>query len=161
MAVENGSVLLSDGCIATDTARAMGKRQHLEPRKILAAGATGCKNTRSGEGSGSRATDQGARFAAQEHVVGWFPAREAPIADSNPVRAAVPTAKDIMSDQPEKDLNKIAAEEAGTNLIGDFWFFLRTNKKWWLIPLLIVLLLLGLLTFLSTSAISPFIYTLF
>jgi hypothetical protein len=90
-----------------------------------------------------------------------LPAWEASFANCNPGRAAVPTAKDIMSDQPENDLNKIAAEEAGTNLIGDFWFFLRTNKKWWLIPLLIVLLLLGLLTFLSTSAISPFIYTLF
>jgi hypothetical protein len=66
-----------------------------------------------------------------------------------------------MSDQPENDLDKRAAEEAGANLFTDFWFFLRDNKKWWLIPLLVILLLLGLLTFLSTSAISPFIYTLF
>jgi hypothetical protein len=66
-----------------------------------------------------------------------------------------------MSDQSEHDLDKVAAEQAGANLFSDFWFFLRTNKKWWLIPLLVVLLLLGLLTFLSTSALSPFIYTLF
>jgi hypothetical protein len=66
-----------------------------------------------------------------------------------------------MSDQPENDLDKLAAQKGGANLFTDFWFFLLDNKKWWLIPLLVILLLLGLLTFLSTSAISPFIYTLF
>jgi hypothetical protein len=39
--------------------------------------------------------------------------------------------------------------------------FVLHNKKWWLLPLLFVLLLMGLLMFLSTSAVAPFIYTLF
>lgn len=42
------------------------------------------------------------------------------------------------------------------------WDFLRVRKKWWLAPIVIVLLLLGLLIVLTQgSAIAPFIYTLF
>jgi hypothetical protein len=44
----------------------------------------------------------------------------------------------------------------------DLWDFLKTRKKWWLAPLIIVLILLGLLTVLGgSSALAPFIYTLF
>ena len=44
----------------------------------------------------------------------------------------------------------------------ELWDFLRTRKKWWLLPIIIVLLLLGLLIiFTETSAVAPFIYTLF
>ncbi len=44
----------------------------------------------------------------------------------------------------------------------DFWLFLRTRKKYWLLPLLILLVLLGGLTVLTAnSALAPFIYSLF
>ena len=44
----------------------------------------------------------------------------------------------------------------------ELWGFLRTRKKWWLLPIIIALLLLGLLImFTESSAIAPFIYTLF
>jgi hypothetical protein len=44
----------------------------------------------------------------------------------------------------------------------DIWLFLRERKKYWLAPIIIVLLLLGLLIMFSGStAVSPFIYTLF
>jgi hypothetical protein len=44
----------------------------------------------------------------------------------------------------------------------DLWNFLKKRKKWWLAPVIIVLLLIGLLiVFAGTSAIAPFIYTLF
>ena len=47
-------------------------------------------------------------------------------------------------------------------LIREFWLFLKKEKKWWLIPLVAVLLLLGLLLVLvEGSVIAPFIYTLF
>lgn len=47
-------------------------------------------------------------------------------------------------------------------VLKDFWGFLNERKKWWLAPILIVLLLLGLLIiFTETSALAPFIYTLF
>ncbi len=44
----------------------------------------------------------------------------------------------------------------------EFWAFLMTRKKWWLFPIIIILLLLGLLIiFTESSAVAPFIYTLF
>jgi hypothetical protein len=44
----------------------------------------------------------------------------------------------------------------------EIWGFARTRKKFWLLPILIVLLTLGLLLFLAEgSALSPFVYTLF
>ncbi len=47
-------------------------------------------------------------------------------------------------------------------LIKDLWGFMKVRKKFWLAPIFIVLLLLGILIVLSQgSAIAPFIYTLF
>ncbi len=46
--------------------------------------------------------------------------------------------------------------------IKDFWLFMRERKKFWLAPIMIVMLLLGALIVLSQgSAVAPFIYTLF
>lgn len=47
-------------------------------------------------------------------------------------------------------------------ILKDLWQFLTERKKWWLIPLVIVLLLVGFIVMLvNSSAITPFIYTLF
>jgi len=54
-----------------------------------------------------------------------------------------------------------AAEEPAPGLIVEFWQFLRENKKWWLLPILLVLALFGTLVLLSGTAAAPFIYTLF
>ena len=44
----------------------------------------------------------------------------------------------------------------------EFWLFLRVRKKYWLIPILLVMALLGALLVLTQgSAVAPFIYTLF
>lgn len=53
------------------------------------------------------------------------------------------------------------ASRSRTTLVGDFTAFLKYNKKWWLTPILVCLLGLGLLVFLGGSAAAPFIYTLF
>ena len=51
---------------------------------------------------------------------------------------------------------------SGTRVIGEFVQFLREEKKYWLLPVIIVLLLFGLLiVFAQSSALAPFIYTLF
>ncbi|MDX1960481.1 MAG: DUF5989 family protein [Leptospiraceae bacterium] len=48
------------------------------------------------------------------------------------------------------------------DLLTDLWDFLKARKKFWLAPIIILLLLLGaLLVFAQGSAIAPFIYTLF
>ena len=45
---------------------------------------------------------------------------------------------------------------------GEIWAFLRVRKKFWMAPIIILLLLFGLLIiFTESSAIAPFIYTLF
>jgi hypothetical protein len=47
-------------------------------------------------------------------------------------------------------------------VLSDFWSFLRQEKKYWLAPIVIVFILFGLLiVFSQSSAIAPFIYTLF
>lgn len=47
-------------------------------------------------------------------------------------------------------------------LFKDLWAFMRARKKFWLLPILIVLVLLGtLLALASNPAVAPFIYTLF
>jgi len=48
------------------------------------------------------------------------------------------------------------------NLVIELWRFMRVRKKFWLLPILIVMLLLGgLLILAQGSAVAPFIYTLF
>lgn len=48
------------------------------------------------------------------------------------------------------------------DLLKDLWGFMRVRKKFWLAPIILVLLLLGVLIVLSQgSAVAPFIYTLF
>ena len=48
------------------------------------------------------------------------------------------------------------------DFIKEFWFFLRVRKKYWLLPIIIVLTIFGGLIVLSQgSAVAPFIYTLF
>ncbi|HTY45855.1 MAG TPA: DUF5989 family protein [Patescibacteria group bacterium] len=48
------------------------------------------------------------------------------------------------------------------SILREFWDFLKVRKRWWLAPIVIMLLLLGLLIFFTqSSAVAPFIYTLF
>jgi len=53
------------------------------------------------------------------------------------------------------------AEQASPGFLMEFWDFLRNNKKWWLTPIVVILLMFGALMFLSGTAAAPFIYTLF
>ena len=47
-------------------------------------------------------------------------------------------------------------------LLKELWAFMRVRKKWWLLPLILVLLGVGaLLAFAQGSALAPFIYTVF
>lgn len=47
-------------------------------------------------------------------------------------------------------------------IVKEFWDFLRIRKRYWLAPIVIILVLLGMLmAFAQSSAVAPFIYTLF
>jgi hypothetical protein len=59
----------------------------------------------------------------------------------------------ISSDEPRGS--------ADEGLIGEFWQFIVSHKKWWLIPVCLVLAVFGVLMLLGSTAAAPFIYTLF
>ena len=61
---------------------------------------------------------------------------------------------------PEPDF-QTRAKARRTSFLGEFWGFLRNNKKWWMLPMLGIILLLGVLVLVSGSPVAPFIYTLF
>jgi hypothetical protein len=47
-------------------------------------------------------------------------------------------------------------------ILSELWAFMKVRKKWWLLPIIIVMLLVGsLLLFAQGSALAPFIYTIF
>jgi len=63
------------------------------------------------------------------------------------------------TDQAER-LRKLA-EQPAAGLAAELWGFLRHNKKWWLGPIILVLLLVGALLVLASSSLAPLIYPLF
>jgi hypothetical protein len=66
------------------------------------------------------------------------------------------------NDDPKNDddfLTRASGKQRG--LVSEFIGFLKANKKWWLAPIIISILLLGLLVMLGGTAAAPFIYTLF
>ncbi len=66
-----------------------------------------------------------------------------------------------MADQKDKQDFMRAAEQSQPGVLRESWQWLRHNKKWWLAPILLGLLLVGVLVVLSGTAVAPFIYTLF
>jgi hypothetical protein len=54
-----------------------------------------------------------------------------------------------------------AAKDRPPGLIVEFWGFLRHNKKWWLLPILLVLFALGALLFVASTGLAPLLYPFF
>ena len=65
-----------------------------------------------------------------------------------------------MSEFARSDFEKQAANPP-SSFLSDLWLFIRQTKKWWLVPLIAVLLLMGALLAVSSSGAAPFLYTLF
>lgn len=63
--------------------------------------------------------------------------------------------------KPTKSAFQTAGREQRGSTFGEFVYFLKQNKKWWLIPILIVVSLLALLSFFAGTGAAPFIYTMF
>ena len=66
-----------------------------------------------------------------------------------------------MAQYRPSEFEQAAQRAAKQNVLTDFWYFLRHSRKWWLLPLICALVLLGGLMLLSGTAAAPFIYTLF
>lgn len=61
----------------------------------------------------------------------------------------------------DNEFEKMAKQQQEASFLGELWMLIRQKKKYWLLPIVLVLLLLGVLVLLSGTAIAPFIYTLF
>ena len=66
-----------------------------------------------------------------------------------------------MNNDPRTKFEQAAGQQPEGNILRELWEFLQSNKRWWMLPIIIVLLMLGILVFLSGTAAAPFIYTLF
>jgi len=66
-----------------------------------------------------------------------------------------------MSQLAQTEFEKAASQQSDKGLVRELFTFLSQNKKWWLLPILLAVLVLGVLVMLSSSAAAPFIYPLF
>jgi hypothetical protein len=64
-------------------------------------------------------------------------------------------------DEKQAQAFEQAANRPRPGVAGEFFLFLKENKKYWLIPLIAGLLGIGLLALLGGTAAAPFIYSLF
>ncbi|HVU86612.1 MAG TPA: DUF5989 family protein [Pirellulales bacterium] len=62
--------------------------------------------------------------------------------------------------EPKKSFDELKGQER-SGLVAEFLYFLGQNKKWWLLPILIVIGLVGILVLLAGTGAAPFIYTMF
>jgi hypothetical protein len=67
--------------------------------------------------------------------------------------------KRARGEEPAPFARQADAKQAG--FFTEFWLFLRGNKKWWLTPIIVVVVFLGVLVILGGTGAAPFIYTLF
>ena len=63
--------------------------------------------------------------------------------------------------EAQNDFNQIARNRRDSSFLRELWSLMREHRKYWLMPIVVVLLAMGLLVFLSGTAVAPFIYTLF
>jgi hypothetical protein len=61
----------------------------------------------------------------------------------------------------EKDLRELSEQRSKAGVIGELVAFMAHTKKWWLTPIVLMLLLLGVLIVIGGTGAAPFIYTLF
>jgi len=62
---------------------------------------------------------------------------------------------------PKENAFRKQAEGKQRGPLAEFYGFVLHNKKWWLTPIIVVLILVGFLAVLGGSGVAPFIYTLF
>ena len=66
-----------------------------------------------------------------------------------------------MTGSGSDSFEKAASQSADVGFLGEMWGFLKSTRKWWLLPIITVIVVFGLLVLLSGTGVAPFIYTLF
>ena len=76
-----------------------------------------------------------------------------------PRRGRLPP-EETMSEHGD-EFERLAREDVRPTLLSELGGDLSETRKWWLAPIIVVLLLVGLMLYMSTTPVAPFIYTLF
>ena len=68
-----------------------------------------------------------------------------------------------MRERPDfhEDNEALLKGASNTSFWGEVFYFLKTSKKWWMLPLIVSFVAMGILLVLAKTAVAPFIYTLF
>lgn len=66
----------------------------------------------------------------------------------------------VTTDSPPSEFEQLADDQQ-MSLPAEFWLFIKEEKKWWLTPIILVLLGVGVLVALTSTGAAPFIYALF
>jgi hypothetical protein len=83
------------------------------------------------------------------------------LAKEEPAEVAEELLPTIMTDQDQESEFERLEPEKELSLIGEFLVFIRENKAWWMVPILLTLGAVGVLALLTSTGAAPFIYTLF
>lgn len=66
-----------------------------------------------------------------------------------------------MATESPTEFEQAGDDASRTGMLSELWQFLCHNRKWWLLPILVLLGIFGVLMLLAGSGAAPFIYTLF
>jgi len=66
-----------------------------------------------------------------------------------------------MSTKPRSEFEQAMSALSRSSVLDDFWYLLRRTGKWWMLPLVLVLVVFGVVMLLGGTAVGPLIYTLF
>jgi hypothetical protein len=66
-----------------------------------------------------------------------------------------------VSEKRDKTAFEAGAEQPDPGFFAELWDFIKTSKKWWLTPIILMLVVIGALIVLGQTAAGPFIYALF
>ena len=83
----------------------------------------------------------------------------------SPTNPPVKTQQEVFDAMSKKTRTGSTPDEANEGkdpgFLREFWMFLRQEKQWWLIPLVLGIVCISVLSFVALSPVAPFIYTLF
>ena len=66
-----------------------------------------------------------------------------------------------IENDPKPSSFETMADQSEPGILAELYDFLKHNKKWWLVPILLVMGLFGVLMALAATGAAPFIYTMF